>query len=130
MVENLESLASRFLATVGVVEPAGYRTIEVLLDERAQPYFGGRERLLLAFSPEAFHEHPDAELITYGSSFLDTMAEVATLRGNAIHLYLNGLQSYHRPDAGKSAGTSQDTRSSGGSGRRATTALSSCPVPF
>jgi hypothetical protein len=92
VVEDLGSLASRFFATVGIVEPAGYRTIEVLLDERAQANFGGRERLLLAFSPETFHENPEAELVTFGSSFLDTMAEIATLRGNAIHFYLNGLQ--------------------------------------
>jgi hypothetical protein len=92
VIENLESLASRFFSTVGIVEPAAYRTIEVLLDERAQTNFGGRERLLLAFSPETFHENSEAELVTFGSSFLDTMAEVATLNGNALHLYLNGLQ--------------------------------------
>lgn len=91
MAENLESLARRFLSTVGVAEPAGYRTIEVLLDERVQPFFGGREHLRLAFSPEAAREHPEAELVTYGSSFLDTMAEIAILEGNALHLRLNGL---------------------------------------
>jgi len=91
VAENLESLSSRFLATVGVVEPIGYRTIEVLLDDQAQPYFDGREHLRLAFSPEAAREHPDAELVTYGSSFLDTMAEAAAARGHVLHLYLNGL---------------------------------------
>ena len=91
VVENLESLASRFFATVGIVEPAGYHAIEVLLDERAQTSFGGRERLRLAFSPEAAHEHSDAELVTYGSSFLDTVTELATARGNTVHMYLNGL---------------------------------------
>lgn len=92
MADSLEALVSRFFSKVGVVEPAGYRTIEVLLDESAQPHFGGREDLLLAFSPEAAHEHTDAELLTYGSPFLDTMAEVATALGNTIHLYLNSLQ--------------------------------------
>ena len=91
MAENLESLASRFFATVGIVEAAGYHTIEVLLDERAETSFGGRERLRLAFSPEAAHEHSDAELVTYGSSFLDNMTELATARGRTAHLYLNGL---------------------------------------
>ena len=91
MVENLESLASRFFATIGVVEPAGYRTIEVLLDGPAQSSFGGHEHLRLAFSPESAHEHPEAELITFGSSFLENMAEVANARGNKTHLYLNGL---------------------------------------
>jgi len=91
VVENLESLASRFFATVGIVEPAGYHAIEVLLDERTQTSFGGRERLRLAFSPEAAHEHSDAELVTYGSSFLDTVTELATARGNTVHMYLNGL---------------------------------------
>ena len=91
MAENLESLARRFLSTVGVTEPAGYQTIDVLLDERAQPFFGGRDHLQLAFSPEAAREHPEAELVTYGSSFLDTMAEVALFGGRALHLYLNGL---------------------------------------
>lgn len=92
MAESLEALSSRFFATLGVAEPAGYRSIEVLLEESAQPHFGGREYLLLAFSPEAAHEHSDAELLNYGSPLLDTMAEVATARGNAIHLYLNSLQ--------------------------------------
>lgn len=91
VAENLESLASRFFATVGIVEAAGYHTIEVLLDERAETSFGGRERLRLAFSPEAAHEHSDAELVTYGSSFLDNMTELATARGRTAHLYLNGL---------------------------------------
>jgi hypothetical protein len=77
VAENLESLVSR--------------TIDVLLDEPAQPYFGGRENLKLAFSPEAFHEHPDAELVTYGSSFLDTLEALANVRGNTTHLYLYGL---------------------------------------
>jgi len=56
-----------------------------------QPYFGQHEHLKLSFSPEAVHEQADAELITYGCSFLDTMAEVATLKGNAVHLYLDML---------------------------------------
>ncbi len=91
MAENLDSLTSRFFATIGVVEPAGYQTIEVLLDKWAQPNFGQREYLLLAFSPEAAHEHDTAELVTYGSPLLDTMTEVATVRGNTIHLYLGSL---------------------------------------
>ena len=47
--------------------------------------------MLLAFSPEATHEHPEAELVTFGSSFLDTLDELAKTRGNCVHLYLNGL---------------------------------------
>lgn len=92
VADSLEALASRFFATVGMVEPAGYRAVEVLLNESVQPQFGGHEYLLLAFSPEAAHEHADAELLTYGSPLLDVMAGVATNRGNAIHLYLNSLQ--------------------------------------
>ncbi len=92
MADNLETLASRFFATVGVVEPAGYRAVEVLLNESVQRHFGGHEYLLLAFSPEAAHEHVNAELLTYGSPLLDVMADVAIARGNAIHFYLNSLQ--------------------------------------
>ncbi len=89
MADSLEALASRFFGTVGVVEPVGYRAIEVLLDESAQPHFGGHEYLLLAFSPETAHEQANAELLTYGSPLVDVMAEVATKRGNAVHLYLD-----------------------------------------
>lgn len=89
MTESLEALASRFFNTVGVVEPAGYRAIEVLLEEAIQPHFGGRGHLLLAFSPEAAHEYASAELLTYGSPLLDVMTEVATARGRASHLYLD-----------------------------------------
>ncbi len=91
MADTLEPLVSRFLGTVGIVENAGYRVIEVLLDEQVQPHFSGREHLKLAFSPEAFHEHPDAELVTYGSSFLDTLDTLANIRGSTTQLYLNGL---------------------------------------
>ncbi len=89
MADSLEALASRFFGTVGVVEPVGYRAIEVLLDESVQPHFGGHEYLLLAFSPETAHEQANAELLTYGSPLVDVMAEVATKRGNAVHFYLN-----------------------------------------
>ena len=92
MAESLEALVSRFFNTVGAVQPAGYRTLEALLDESVQPQFGGHEHLLLAFSPEAAHEKADAELVTYGSPLLDVMADVAIARGNSIHLYLNSLQ--------------------------------------
>ncbi len=97
MTERLESLANRFFTTVGVVEPAGYRTIEVVLDESVQPYFGGHEYLFLAFSPEAAHEHAGAEVLTYGSPLLDTMAEVAIARGTAVHFYLKSP----RPTTGR-----------------------------
>lgn len=92
MADGLEPLASRFFMSVGMVEPAGYRSIEVVLDESVQPYFGGHSYLLLAFTPEAAHEHAGAEVLTYGSPLLDTMAELATTRGNASHLYLNSLK--------------------------------------
>jgi hypothetical protein len=91
MAETLESLVSRFLSTAGIVDSAGYRTIEVLPDEEAQPYFGGLDHLKLAFSPEAFHENPDAELVTYGSSFLDKLDTLASIRGKTTHFYLRGL---------------------------------------
>lgn len=91
MADPLEALVTRFFSSAGLVEPAGYRTIAVLLDGAAQPYFGGREYLTLAFSPETAREHPDAELVTYGSPLLDTVAEVAGDRGDLAHFYLNAL---------------------------------------
>jgi hypothetical protein len=97
MSDNLESLVSRLLSTVGIVEPAGYHTAEVLLDKSAQPFFNGRESLLLAFSPQAIHENPDAELVTYGCSFLDTLNSLAKTRGQTAWLKLNGL----RPTTGR-----------------------------
>ncbi|MBI4288560.1 MAG: hypothetical protein HY671_09060 [Chloroflexi bacterium] len=92
MADHLESLANRFFATVGMVEPAGYRAAEVLLNESVQPYFGGHDYLLLAFSPEVARERPSAELLTYGSPLLDTMAGVATGQGKTAHFYLGCLQ--------------------------------------
>ncbi len=92
MADHLESLARRFFATVGVVEPAGYRAIEVLLNEPDQANFGKHDYLLLAFSPEVAREHANAELLTYGSPLLDTMAEVAQGRGKTAHFYLDSLQ--------------------------------------
>ncbi|MBI4334058.1 MAG: hypothetical protein HY673_22570 [Chloroflexi bacterium] len=92
MPDSLEALAGRFFSTVGVVAADGYRTMEVLLDEAAQPHFGGHDYLRLAFSPEAAREHPDAELLTHGSPLLDTMARVAVHRGSAAHFYLGDVQ--------------------------------------
>jgi hypothetical protein len=91
VAENLDSLTGRFFATAGIVSPAGYQAIEVLLDKWAQPYFGGREYLLLAFSPEAAHEHREAELITYGNPLLDNMTEAANTRGDTAHFHLGYL---------------------------------------
>lgn len=91
MADSFEGLITRFFGAAGLVEPAGYRTIAVVLDDAAQAYFGGREYLTLAFSPETAREHPDAELVTYGSPLLDTVAKVAGDRGDVAHFYLNAL---------------------------------------
>ncbi len=97
MADRLESLAGRFFSTVGVVEPAGYRAIEVLLDESVQPDFGGQEYLLVAFSPEVARENASAELLTYGSPLLDLAAGAAAARGKTAHFYLSSL----RPTTGR-----------------------------
>ena len=60
-------LSNRFFASVGLVEPAGYHAIEVVLDDRVRQHFGGRDHLVVAFSPDAARETPNAELLTYGS---------------------------------------------------------------
>ncbi len=92
MTGSLETLATRFFAMVGLVEPAGYRTVEVLLEETAQRHFGGQEHLVLAFSPEAARERADSELLTFGSPLLDVMAQAASSRWGNVHLYLNAVQ--------------------------------------
>lgn len=92
MTEGLEGLSARFFGTVGLVAPAGYHTLEVLLEEDIRSRFGGRDHLLLAFSPDAAKENPDSELLTYGSPLLDTIVDVASARGNTAHLYLRDLR--------------------------------------
>jgi hypothetical protein len=89
---SLESLVGRFLSTFGVTVPIGYHTLDVLLNKEVQDYFGGRDQVRLAFSPDALHEHPEAELVTFGSPFWDTLSEIANNTGQTGHHYLNSIQ--------------------------------------
>ncbi len=92
MTGGLEGLSSRLFSTIGLAEPAGYRTLEVLLEEGVRSYFGGLDHLLLAFSPDVAKENPCAELLTYGSPLLEVMVEAATALGNTAHIYLKELR--------------------------------------
>ncbi len=91
MVSSLEHTALRFFNKVGLVEPTGYRTIEVLLQDSVQSYFDGQDYLLLTFSSEVARENPEAQLLSYGSPLLDSMTEASLALGDAAHIYLNGL---------------------------------------
>ena len=61
------------------------------MEEGMRDYFGGRDHLLLAFSPDAARENAQAELLTYGSPLLDAMVKAANVKGNTAHLYLIDL---------------------------------------
>ncbi len=91
MVTRIENLAERFFESAGVVEPAGYRSIEVLLHEDVRPYFDGRDHMHITFSTDVARETTNAELLTYGSPMLESMAESAKAIGGVSHLYLKGL---------------------------------------
>lgn len=91
MVSSLEDVALRFFNHVGVVEPAGYRTVEVLLDDAMRGYFDGRDHLVITFSTEVARENPEAQVLSYGSPLLESMTEASLALGDAAHLYLNGF---------------------------------------
>lgn len=91
MPSSLDSLAMRFFGSVGLVEPAGYRIVEVLLDDSVRPYFGGRDYMVFTTSAEVARENPEAQLLAHGSPLLEAMAEASLALGYAAHFYLNGL---------------------------------------
>jgi len=88
---SLEDLTLRFFSQVGLVEPAGYRTIEVLLGDSVRGYFGGQDYLVLTFATEVVRENPEAQVLSYGSPLLESMAAASLDLGYAAHFYLKGL---------------------------------------
>ncbi len=76
-------------AAGGVVEFPEYGLAEALLPEDAAPTFEGRTFLRVAFDPEVAREHPEAELIAYGSAFLDRLVSLASRKGLAAVRYLH-----------------------------------------
>src|SRR5260370_1125265 len=51
----------------------------------------GREVMRIAFDPEALPEHPDSQLASYGTPFIDRLLAAAVARGRYARLYLIGL---------------------------------------
>jgi len=89
---NLESFVTHFYTSIGsVVEQIGYKAIEVLLPEGYKEHFGGKDDLKLVFEGDVARENPESELITFGSSVLDTIIELSTGMGKISHLYITNL---------------------------------------
>ena len=83
---NPRSFVTAYLERTGaVLEKAGYELLEVLLPEGLP--FKDQEELLLAFDYEVAQENPEAIFVTYGSIFLDRLAELATSYGRYTVLY-------------------------------------------
>ena len=88
--EDLRTFVLGCLETAGgVVEFPEFGLAEALLPDAAAPAFGGRTFLRIAFDPEVAHEHPDAELVAYGSEFLDRLINVAAQRGLTTVRYIH-----------------------------------------
>src|ERR1700757_2356582 len=89
---DLESFVTHFYTSIGsVVEQVGYKTIEVLIPEGYKKYFGGKDHLKLTFEGDVSREDPESELITFGSSVLDTIIELSRNMGKISHLYITDL---------------------------------------
>ena len=91
MSSRLDDLARRFFEGVGVVDTVGYRITEVLLGDGVRDYFGGRDYLRFSSSVDVAREHPDVEVLAYGSSLLQALTDAALASGAATHFYLKGL---------------------------------------
>ena len=84
---NPRSFITAYLERTGaVLGEAGYELLEALLPE-GLPSFKDQEELLLAFDYEVAQENPEAIFVTYGSLFLDRLAELATGYGRYTVLY-------------------------------------------
>ncbi|HAG11925.1 MAG TPA: hypothetical protein DCK76_11270 [Desulfotomaculum sp.] len=81
------SFVTAYLERTGaVLEEAGYELLEALLPE-GLPYLKDQEDLLLTFDYEVAQENPEAIFVTYGSPFLDRLAELAMGYGRYTILY-------------------------------------------
>lgn len=67
-------------AVGGMVIPLEYALVNVVLPEEYKEHFSGESELNLAFDFEVAQENPDAEFITFGSSILDGIIDIANTK--------------------------------------------------
>jgi tetratricopeptide (TPR) repeat protein len=81
-VVKIRSFVTKCLESVGtLVEFTAYNYAEVLIPDELIDYFDGENYYKLAFDFDVARRHQEAELVTYGSYFLDKVLDLASQRG-------------------------------------------------
>lgn len=84
---RLRPLVERYAALAGVgIEELGPQLVELLLPASEQEHFGGRERLLVAFTVSALELSPEAEMAVVGSPFIECLLGAVRRRGVRLAL--------------------------------------------
>jgi hypothetical protein len=75
---ELQKFATNVIESIGgIVEPLGYSLMAVVLPDDYYDLFHGKIDLKLAFDFEVHQENEDSEFITFGSSILNSLLEIA-----------------------------------------------------
>jgi hypothetical protein len=95
---RLRPLVERYasLARARLVE-TGPHLLELRVPKDDRPHFGGRERVLVAFTPTALEHSGDAEMAVVGSPFVEQL--LAAIRARGVRLPLGLISPSSRPDA-------------------------------
>ena len=84
---RLRPLVERYAALVGArVAEVGPQLLELDLPDTEREFFGGEERVLIAFTVAALERSPDAEMAVVGSPFVDRILEAVRAHGARIVL--------------------------------------------
>ena len=84
---RLRPLVERYASLAGVTcDEVGPQLLELRLPEEERGFFGGRERVTVAFTVPALELAPEAEMAVVGSSFVEQLLASIRSRGARIKL--------------------------------------------
>ncbi|MBU0700077.1 hypothetical protein KKE26_02080 [bacterium] len=92
MLDDLMGFCQQSFATLGALaEIENNKMLEVIADDKLADNFNRRSYLKFIFDRNLQDQYPEAEFISYGHPYLDTLINLASQKGSVTRLYLNGL---------------------------------------
>lgn len=80
-----------FISLGALVEVENNNVLEVIMDDKLSDNFNQRSYLKFVSDRNLQDQYPEAEFISYGHPYLDSLINIASQKGSVTRLYLNGL---------------------------------------